>query len=130
MAQRLNPAARDAAVSRTGIMTAGVVLLGLAGTVGLGVSVAAATPVKTKKAPVTAGYDQTVPAPQGKVAVPPKQAPQNQAPQNQVPEQPKTGGTAPRATTPKATAPKATTPKPAPRPQPTQQAPDTSSGGS
>jgi hypothetical protein len=46
MAQRLNPAARDAAVRRVVLMTTGVVAFGVLGTVGLGVAIAAGTPDK------------------------------------------------------------------------------------
>jgi hypothetical protein len=122
MAQRLNAAARDAALNRISLVTAGVVALGLAGTVGLGVAVASATPVKTSKpvtnaeapAPLpdaqTGPYDVTTPDVATVPAVPPKgqAAPKNQAPQKQAP---------------KAKA-------PAPKPKPTTQPPVTSSGGS
>jgi hypothetical protein len=46
MAQRLNPAARDAAVRRVALITAGVVAFGVLGTVGLGAAIAAGTPDK------------------------------------------------------------------------------------
>jgi hypothetical protein len=44
MAQRLHPDARDAAVSRIAVITTGVVALGVAGTVGLGMVIAATAP--------------------------------------------------------------------------------------
>lgn len=115
MAQRLNPAARDAAVRRITMITTGVVALGLAGTVGLGVTIASATPVKNKSKPAGA-----VPAPQGKVTAP-------QQDQNKVPNAPT--GTAPKGTT-QAPQKQAKPVAPAPKPQPTTQAPETSSGGS
>jgi|SRR5687767_9840200 hypothetical protein len=122
MAQRLNPAARDAAVRRITMITTGVVGLGLAGTVGLGVTIASATPVKNKTKPATA-----VPAPQGKVTAP-------QQGQNKVAVPNAPTGTAPTGTAPKGTpqAPQkqAKPAAPAPKPQPTTQAPETSSGGS
>ncbi|GAB3885414.1 hypothetical protein GCM10029964_048040 [Kibdelosporangium lantanae] len=46
MAQRLNAAARDAAVRRVKIITTGVVAVGVLGTLGLGVAIAAGTPDK------------------------------------------------------------------------------------
>jgi hypothetical protein len=73
MAQRLNAAARDAAISRIRLITAGVVALGLAGTAGLGVAIASAIPVKTtppKTAPVKTGA--AVPAPKPQAGVVPK----------------------------------------------------------
>jgi hypothetical protein len=75
MAQRLNPAARDAALSRITLITTGVVALGLAGTVGLGVAIAAETP--TKAAPVSdTGAKVPTPKPQGGVAPKPQVATQ------------------------------------------------------
>lgn len=119
MAQRLDPAARDAAVNRVNLITAGVVVLGLAGTVGLGITIASMVPVKP-----TTGNIQ--PAAVEAPAVEPDQSPaQAQAPgQAQLP--------APQ-TKPKTTKPKAqggVTPKPQAAPKPTKQAPVTTSGGS
>lgn len=48
MAQRLHPVARDAAVRRIAMITTGVVAASLAGTVGLGAAIAAATPTPSK----------------------------------------------------------------------------------
>jgi outer membrane biosynthesis protein TonB len=119
MAQRLNAAARDAALNRISLITAGVVALGLAGTVSLGVAVASATPDKTSKpvtnaAPLpedeTGSYDVTTPDVATVPAVPPK------------------GQAAPKNPAPKTEAPK--TKAPAPKPKPTTQPPVTSSGGS
>ena len=44
MTQRLHRVARDAAVSRVTVITAGVVAVGIAGTIGFGMAVASATP--------------------------------------------------------------------------------------
>lgn len=65
MGQRLSPAARDAAVKRVWMITAGVVVLGVAGTVGLGTAIAAQTPAKQTTA---TDNGQVVPKPQGGVA--------------------------------------------------------------
>jgi hypothetical protein len=117
MAQRLDPAARDAAVNRVNLITAGVVVLGLAGTVGLGITIASMVPVKP-----TTEYVQ--PAAVEAPAVEPDQSPaQAQAPgQAQLPAQTKP------QTKPKAQG--GVTPKPKAAPKPTKQAPVTTSGGS
>ncbi|TCO53659.1 hypothetical protein [Actinocrispum wychmicini] len=65
MAQRLSPAARDAAVNRVRMITAGIVVLGVAGTVGLGMAIAAETVVKPA---VTNQGGNAAPKPQGGVA--------------------------------------------------------------
>ncbi len=118
MAQRLSAAARDAALTRISLITAGVVALGLAGTVGLGVAVASETPDKSSN-----------PAPEAEVTAPQEQSSgygdlgaKNVTPDvATVPATPK-GQAAPKVPA----APKA----PAPKPKATPKPPVTSSGGS
>jgi hypothetical protein len=116
MAQRLSAAARDAAVKRVNFITTGAVVLGLAGTVGLGMSIASMIPVKP------AGYSQPAAAEVPAEVPGSEQAPApGQAPAQAPAAKPKTkaqGG----AVTPK--------PQAAPKPQPTKKAPVTTSGGS
>lgn len=122
--QRLNPAARDAAVRRISLITTGVVALGLSGTIGLGVAIASGIPVKEDTSSDVAYEEEVVvedeavptevpvaPAPAGKAA---------------------TGGgaTTPTAKVPTPTQKKPATQAPAPKPKVTTKAPQTQSGGS
>lgn len=115
--QRLDPAARDAAVRRIAVITTGVVTLGLAGTVGLGVAIAAGIPEKdtvdTTGATAyeeVAGEQEPAPAtvPTGSTDAP---APTQQGKPATAPTQQKK-------------------PTPAPKPRTTTKAPQTQSGGS
>ncbi|MBP2325785.1 hypothetical protein JOF56_006170 [Kibdelosporangium banguiense] len=116
--QRLNPAARDAAVRRITLITTGVVALGLTGTVGLGVAIASGIPAKpdTSSNAAFEGVaveDQTVPT-------------------TQAPAPAGTGADAGVAVVPtqKSTPTQKKQPAPAPKPRPTAKAPQTQSGGS
>nr|WP_042192129.1 hypothetical protein [Kibdelosporangium sp. MJ126-NF4]CEL20506.1 hypothetical protein [Kibdelosporangium sp. MJ126-NF4]CTQ97730.1 hypothetical protein [Kibdelosporangium sp. MJ126-NF4] len=124
MAQRLDPAARDAAVGRVRMITTGIVALGLAGTVGLGFGISEM--VKAEKAQQAAGASAQVEPP----AEAPDTIPQGQAPQvppGEVADEPYPGAGTQTPQQPTTTKPK---PKPAPKPKPTTKPPATSSGGS
>ncbi|CAM3293574.1 hypothetical protein KIPE111705_00180 [Kibdelosporangium persicum] len=128
MAQRLNPAARDSAVGRVRMITTGVVALGLAGTMGLGFTIAEQVKAdKAAKAQAQVTEDTTEVAQEEQLPqdqVPQAQVPQEQVPQEQVPQ----GQATPRQTPRKQATPGTTTP--APKPKPTPKPPVTSSGGS
>ncbi|MBE1469776.1 hypothetical protein H4W33_008850 [Kibdelosporangium phytohabitans] len=116
MAQRLNPAARDAAASRVTFITTGVVSLGLAGTIGLGYGIADMVKAeKAVKAQQAGQVRDTAPVPEPE----PDTIPQGQVPPKQTGRQSYPGTTPGRQT-----------PKPAPKPKPTTKPPATSSGGS
>ncbi|MET0233369.1 MAG: hypothetical protein ABW224_01890 [Kibdelosporangium sp.] len=119
--QRLNPAARDAAVRRITLLTTGVVALGLTGTVGLGAAIAAGIPVKADTS-ANAAYEEEVVVEDAPVATteqaPPKPAGTGTAVG--------AGKTATTPTTPTQKKPVA----PAPKPRVTTKAPQTQSGGS
>jgi hypothetical protein len=127
--QRLNPAARDAAVRRIAVITTGVVTLGLAGTVGLGVAIAAGIPEKDTSSD-NAAYEEVVveqaePAPatvetdeNGLEVVP------------AAPKQPATTATATAPATKETPVQKAPAQQQAPKPRVTTKAPQTQSGGS
>lgn len=90
MAQRLHPVARDAAVRRIAMITTGVVVASLAGTVGLGAAIAAATPAPSKSNKTDYGEaDKNQPAAPAPPVLPGQPVPPPVQPGQQVqPEQP------------------------------------------